>query len=124
MNKNQELIADARKVERRVRSTLDTTVADLVRDLADAFEAREVAYTELLADYEAMKARVEVQPKWEYSVGFDDPEQGWINDSADIHDNYEDAQDMLIEPMWMVEDRVVRRRAAGPWLPVGGERDA
>lgn len=39
MRTSRELIAEARRVERRVRSTLDTTVADLVRDLADALEA-------------------------------------------------------------------------------------
>ena len=39
MNTNQALIAKAREVEPFVRKTLDTTVADLVRDLADALEA-------------------------------------------------------------------------------------
>lgn len=118
-----ELIAEARRVERHTRTTLDTTVADFVRDLADALEARTRAYTELLADYEATKARAEVDPEWEYSVGFNDPEQGWINDGADVHEKYDDARRMYEEPDWMVEDRVVRRRAAGPWELVGGESE-
>lgn len=61
------------------------------------------------------------EPEWEYSVGFNDPECGWINDHADIHDNYEDARSDYSEPHWLVEDRVVRRRPAGPWEPVEGE---
>ena len=61
------------------------------------------------------------EPEWEYSIGFNDPEEGWINDHADIHDNYEDARSDYSEPNWLVEDRVVRRRKAGPWEPVEGE---
>lgn len=61
------------------------------------------------------------EPEWEYSVGFNDPECGWINDNADIHDNYEDARSDYSEPKWLVEDRVVRRRKAGPWLSVPSE---
>lgn len=120
MTKNQTLIAEARRVEPRIRSTLDTTVADLVRDLADALEAREVAYTELLADYEAMKARVESEPAWEY--GHEGDTLIGVHANTSRAHALEDAESLT--RYWAQHDkkfRAVRRRAAGPWEPVEGE---
>ena len=79
---------------------------------------RNVVATEVLAALDGAP-----EPEWEYSVVFNDPEDGWTNDGADTHDNYEDARNQFSEPYWMVEDLVVRRRKAGPWEPIKGESD-
>ncbi len=114
---DKELVAKAREVERHVRSTLDTTVADLVRDLADALEGRSESYTELLADYEAMKARTEAEPEWEYQWG----EPGETFEGFDPYATYEEARSAMQKDSDYESHRVMRRRAAGPWEPVGGD---
>lgn len=71
------------------------------------------------------RAAAPAETEWEYSVGFEDAEVGWTNDLADIHDDQEDAEEDFRNPSgsWLDGDQIVRRRKAGPWLPVPGGED-
>lgn len=64
---------------------------------------------------EALREVGMLATEWEYSVGFNEPGLGWINDGSEIYDNYYDARSMYDEFDRLVEDRVIRRRKAGPW---------
>lgn len=78
-----------------------------------------------LIDLKAALSRTAPADEWEYSVGFDDPELGWTNDLAEVHDNREDAEEDFRAGAgsWRDDDQIVRRRKAGPWEPIGGDHE-
>lgn len=77
------------------------------------------ALRSLLGEYK----RLTTEQEWEYSIGYQDRAGVWDPDGVEVFEHLADAQceHEEMSGSWTDGDCIIRRRPAGPWVPVEGE---